>query len=59
MSRLHDCTDPRHHVHDAPGFVEAVERACRERGLRLTPIRALVVRLIAEAGRPVKAYDLL
>jgi Fe2+ or Zn2+ uptake regulation protein len=33
--------------------------ACRERGLRLTPIRALVVRLIAQAGRPVKAYDLL
>lgn len=59
MSRTHACTDPHHHVHDARGFVEAVERACRERGLRLTPIRALVVRLIAQAGRPVKAYDLL
>lgn len=59
MPRTHDCTDPHHHVHDAHGFVDAVERACRERGLRLTPIRALVVRLIAQAGRPVKAYDLL
>src|SRR5690606_32001803 len=28
-------------------------------GLRLTPIRARVLRLVAEAGRPVKAYDLL
>lgn len=59
MPRTHACTDPHHHVHDAHGFVDAVERACRERGLRLTPIRALVVQLIAQAGRPVKAYDLL
>ncbi len=59
MPRTHACTDPRHHVHDAHDFVDAVERACRERGLRLTPIRALVVRLIAQAGRPGKAYDLL
>ncbi|WP_066094639.1 transcriptional repressor [Xanthomonas massiliensis] len=59
MSTLHACTDPRHHVEDAAGFVAAVERACRDRGLRLTPIRANVLRLIAEAGKPVKAYDLL
>ncbi|MDO5505947.1 MAG: transcriptional repressor [Pseudoxanthomonas suwonensis] len=55
----HACTDPRHHVHDAAGFVAAVEAACRERGLRLTPIRARVLGFIAEAGQPVKAYDLL
>ncbi|HRN62791.1 MAG TPA: transcriptional repressor [Luteimonas sp.] len=55
----HDCIDPHHHVHDAEAFVHAVERACHERGLRLTPIRARVLRLIAEVGRPVKAYDLL
>ena len=56
----HDhCTDPHHHVHDAPGFVSAVERACRERGLRLTPIRAKVLGLIAAQGKPIKAYDLL
>src|SRR5690606_22262266 len=53
------CTDPQHHVHDAEGFVAAVERASRERGLRLTPIRARVLELIAEEGRPIKAYDLL
>ena len=55
----HSCTDPSHHVHDAGGFVAAVERACRERGLRLTPIRARVLGLIADGGRPLKAYDLL
>jgi len=55
----HACTDPAHHVHDGPSFVAAVERACRERGLRLTPIRARVLSLIAEHGKPIKAYDLL
>jgi len=55
----HACTDPHHHVHDAPSFVNAVEHACRERGLRLTPIRARVLTLIAEQGKPIKAYDLL
>jgi len=53
------CTDPRHHVHDADAFVHEVERACEARGLRLTPIRANALRLIADAGRPVKAYELL
>jgi Fur family zinc uptake transcriptional regulator len=53
------CTDPKHHVSDAKGFVVAVERACQERGLRLTPIRARVLELIADAGKPVKAYELL
>ncbi|KLD73334.1 transcriptional repressor [Xanthomonas hyacinthi] len=53
------CTEPHHHVRDADDFVKVVERVSRERGLRLTPIRANVLRLIAEAGRPVKAYDLL
>lgn len=53
------CTDPEHHVHDAGGFVREVERICAERGLRLTPLRARVLRLVAEAGLPVKAYDLL
>lgn len=53
------CTAPGHHVHGADDFVAAVEVACRERGLRLTPIRARVLGLIADAGQPVKAYDLL
>lgn len=55
----HACTDPQHHVHDAAGFVEAVQRACRDRGLRLTPIRLQVLERIASAGKPIKAYDLL
>jgi Fur family zinc uptake transcriptional regulator len=59
MARALPCTDPQHHVHDAPGFVAAVERACGERGLRLTPIRLRVLGLVARAGKPIKAYDLL
>ncbi len=55
----HHCIDPHHHVDDAQSFVAAVERACRERGLRLTPIRARVLDLIAQHGKPIKAYDLL
>jgi Fur family zinc uptake transcriptional regulator len=55
----HACTDPSHHVHDAASFIAAVEHACRERGLRLTPIRARVLGLIAGHGKPIKAYDLL
>ena len=55
----HHCTAPHHHVDDAAGFIAVAERVFRERGLRLTPIRANVLRLIAEAGKPVKAYELL
>jgi len=36
----HACIEPHHHVHGAGEFVRAVERVCRERGLRLTAIRA-------------------
>lgn len=59
MAKSHACSDPIHHVHDAAGFVAAVERACHERGLRLTAIRARVLSLVAAAGKPIKAYDLL
>ena len=59
MAHSHACTDPQHHVHDGDAFVREVERACEHRGLRLTPIRANALRLIADAGRPIKAYDLL
>src|SRR3989339_1169658 len=59
MAKHHICSDPKHHVHDAAGFVHAVERACNERGLRLTALRARVLSLWAEAGKPIKAYDLL
>jgi len=59
MAKSHVCSSPDHHVHDAAGFVSAVERACSERGLRLTEIRARVLGLVADAGKPIKAYDLL
>jgi Fur family zinc uptake transcriptional regulator len=59
MGHTHACTDPQHHVHDGDAFVREVERACEQRGLRLTPLRANALRLIAAAGRPIKAYDLL
>ena len=59
MAKSHACSSPDHHVHDAAGFVAAVERACSERGLRLTDIRARVLGLVAAAGMPIKAYDLL
>src|ERR1700735_5809506 len=48
-----------HHHDDAKSFVAAVEHASEERGLRLTPLRKEVLELIAAAGKPVKAYDLL
>ncbi|BBD79660.1 zinc uptake regulation protein ZUR [Aerosticca soli] len=52
---------PAHHRHhaDPAGYVAAVARASQARGLRLTPLRREVLELIAAAGRPVKAYDLL
>ncbi len=59
MADKHACTDPHNHVSDAHAFVRAVEQACQERGLRLTPIRARVLQLIAEVGKPIKAYELL
>ena len=55
----HPCTDPVHHVHDANGFVKAVEQACEQRGLRLTPLRAQALGLIAAEAKPIKACDLL
>ena len=55
----HACIDPQHHVHDGNAFVSEVQRLCAQRGLRLTPLRANALRLIADAGRPLKAYDLL
>ncbi|MGA0588701.1 transcriptional repressor [Dyella sp. KRB-257] len=48
-----------HHEGDPQGFVDAVSHASEERGLRLTPLRREVLELVAAAGKPVKAYDLL
>jgi Fur family zinc uptake transcriptional regulator len=48
-----------HHHRDAAGIVREVEHECDARGLRLTPLRREVLELVAEARKPVKAYDLL
>jgi Fe2+ or Zn2+ uptake regulation protein len=40
-------------------LIKEVEQACLERGLRLTPLRADVLLLVAESSLPVKAYDVL
>lgn len=48
-----------HHVYDADSFVDQVQQACHDRGLRLTTLRRDVLELLARAGKPVKAYALL
>jgi Fur family transcriptional regulator, zinc uptake regulator len=53
------CSHPEHHVHDAEAYLAEVADVCRERGLRLTALREQVLKLIADADRPVKAYALL
>jgi Fur family zinc uptake transcriptional regulator len=40
-------------------YVRVVEQACEQRNLRLTPLRAKVLRLVVKARRPIKAYDVL
>lgn len=39
--------------------IARIEDACQRRGLRLTALRRRVMELIADQGRPVKAYELL
>lgn len=39
--------------------VSAAERACRTRGVRLTPQRRRVLELVWDSHEPVKAYDIL
>lgn len=53
------CASPDTHVHDRDDFIREVASVCEERGLRLTPLRERVLRLVNDAERPVKAYDLL
>jgi Fur family zinc uptake transcriptional regulator len=53
------CVHPDDHVHDREAFVREVVAVCDERGLRLTPLRERVLRLVAQAELPVKAYDLM
>ncbi len=63
MPRTRSDSHAHHHDHPAEhaaeDFVAAVERSCDERGLRLTPLRRVVLELIAHEDKPIKAYDLL
>jgi len=52
------CSHPDHR-HASADMLGRLEFACAERGLRLTELRRRVFELIADSGRPVKAYDLL
>ncbi len=52
------CSHPDH-VHESGALVREIAAVCAERGLRLTPLRERVLRLVTQSARPVKAYDLL
>lgn len=66
MSHQHDATGDGHdgcrHAHDhrrhATEALERAERLCRERGLRLTPIRRKALEALHADHKPVGAYDL-
>jgi Fur family zinc uptake transcriptional regulator len=48
------------HTHQSvSNSLQAAEAVCQERGQRFTPLRKRVLELILEAGKPVKAYELL
>lgn len=53
------CTLPSLPIQDAAQCVKYVEVRCRERGLRMTPLRSDVLQILATSPRPLKAYDLL
>jgi Fur family transcriptional regulator, zinc uptake regulator len=59
---MHDHHDHAHH-HHAPQSLEAVladaEADCAKRGLRLTPQRRDALAALAEAKKPLGAYDIL
>lgn len=51
----------QHHDHGAciDGALKRAEQICRERGMRLTPIRRLVLESIWQGHKPVGAYEIL
>ena len=40
-------------------WVRAIQKSCKERGIRFTPARLRVVEMLADAQRPLKAYAIL
>lgn len=58
----HDGHDHPHHHGDAPCTRSALalaEAQCAETGARLTPLRRRVLEIVAGAGRPIGAYDVI
>ena len=49
----------REHTHCIRQALAAAETVCRQRGLRLTPLRRRVLELVWESHRPIGAYPLL
>ncbi len=52
------CRHAHEHRHHAAHALERAERLCRERGLRLTPIRRKALEALHADHKPVGAYDL-
>lgn len=59
----HDHSHDVHAVHRLPSEIAArestMQQQCHARGVRLTPLRLAVFRLILQAEKPIGAYDLL
>lgn len=58
LGRMSQCGHADH-AHSAEELLASAEVACARSGVRLTPLRRQVFALVAGAGRPVKAYELL
>ncbi|WP_050931515.1 Fur family transcriptional regulator [Aestuariivita boseongensis] len=50
-----------HHDHASciSGSLEAVEKQCKDKGLRLTPVRKRVLEILLDEHRAMGAYDIL
>ncbi|MEJ1937875.1 hypothetical protein WDZ92_47390, partial [Nostoc sp. NIES-2111] len=53
-----DCAHAHDHARRAPQALAVAEETCRERGVRLTPIRREVLAALYENHRPLSAYEL-
>jgi len=53
-----ECRHAHDHRHHAAQALERAERVCRERGLRMTPIRRKALEALHGDHRPIGAYDL-
>lgn len=58
MDQSPPAAPPETIVHVDRAF-QVAQKACEQKGLRLTPLRAAVLRIIARSNRPLGAYALL